>query len=431
VAKKKEEAEAAVDAAAPAAGAEKGTESSLLKHMLSGARKEFGGRCFIGSDTDKLLLGIELPALCLKWLLDMNVLPLSKCIGVAGAYQTNKSSLGFEIIRWIIDAGGAANFDECEGAKFSPSLARSIIGPRYDSRFIYTQCLTVQDAQQSLTEKLKDYKKYTKRDELFGFLLDSISGSATEETVKKLEKEGSMSRSFPTAALAWNDFFKAHAARLVSWPATFVYINHLKEVPQTVASGAIVQRTPGGTAQSYHASFYLYVYRLGSGDQKQTLEVDEEVMKRPHEVRPLIIRCHKNSLGTENRMIQPDFIFWKDEQNNQTSYFDWDAATARLLSSLQDDKPRGIDKDAVRDTLDVRVNNNRYWSKRLGVSNVMASTFGKAVHADKVLMAELEKALCIRQFPIWNGHMPELLIPPDPEEEEDEGKEGKKKEAKE
>lgn len=400
----------------------KSQTSSFLSESLKVAQEKFGGRVYMSRDANKNMVGIPLPSLALMYLFDADVLLLGKVLGIAGQPQTNKSALGYEVMRWFVDNNGYGYLAENEAAKFSPILLNSLAirnVPAGEERVGITHSVSTDQAQEVLLSVLKGIKKASHRNQLCSIMLDSISGADMEETNDKLDKEGSAAgRAYPVQAASWTNFFKSYCPRIVGWPVNFMFINHLKESPET-SYGPPKKNTPGGWQQRFSAAWYIYLYRTEK-NKRMTFEVDGQKIEQPHEIRTIRLEMSKSSLGTEGRYIPVDFIFYKID-GKQTSFFDWDDSTAWLLAYLQDDKTKGVDKGAVRDIIDVTVstsNANSYSSKRLGMKGVSGTTLGRAVHADKALMESLLTFLGIHRYIVYDGSMPGMALPDEEEIEQ-------------
>jgi hypothetical protein len=386
-------------------------ESNLVLAMLEAGRRD-GPDPFSYSarDAEKFLCGVEYPALSLMWLTSSNVLYLSKVTFIAGPSQSQKSSLGYEMLRWVIEAGGYGDYVECEGGKYSKGLIESIIG--YDhienNKLKVDQCMSIDEAQTTITSTLKLLDKMSNKDKLFAFLVDSLMGVETEESFDKFFKEGYAGRNFPAAALSWTAAFKNLTSSIVGCPVALLFINHLKEKPPAPGAYQPTKTTPGGVAQRFHSSVYFWVKRTNMrGDTKVELSEAGNTLRRPHDIREIQIECDKNSFGVDGRKITVNFIFYHDDEGRQHSFFDWDASTAKMLWEMCDgDKCKTVDSDVLHKLLDLRVDANLYSSGTLGLKRVTAGEFGHAIHTNLELMEKLKDVLHIKRHNVWNGTMP-------------------------
>jgi hypothetical protein len=391
--------------------------SDVLRAMVDANRKKYNStRTFVGSEMADKLVGIPLPSLALMWLVESTILPLGKLIGLAGDSQSQKSSLGFEIMGWLMRMGGIARLLENEGGKWSDSLIRSIIGPYVEAnQFGIEECSSLGEVQSMTTSTLEFLKKKKYTQQLTGIMVDSLMGTATAERTKKIVKEGSAGRAFADGALSWTGYMQYLSGALIGWPIIWLFVNHLKDKQSEATGKPGGKTTPGGRAQRFYSAIYLWMNRMKhtSGGSRETWEVNGDLVPCPMTIRTIRIKCDKNSMGVDGRAINVDFCWWFDRENNQHSFFNWDAATVMLLIEEQD--RRGYIKnsedgfgplsDICKITCGSGKAGNVYSCKRVGVEQKMAHTLGAAIHADTQLMEELIDFFHIHRRPVWEGKM--------------------------
>lgn len=386
-------------------------ESPFLQAMVEATRAKFGdegGVTYMGSEINELVVGIPLPALSLMYLFDSDVFPLGKTVGFAGAPQAQKSSLLFEIIRWFQGLGGYGKIVECEGNKVSPTLIASIVGQARFQQVMIDPCRTIDEARKRIVHTLEFLKKHDPEKKIpFILGLDSATGATDDETVEKLMGDADYSgRSFPITALYYTQLLKVLSAEMAGWPFSFVFTNHLKEKPSDMPGMPARKGMPGGQALMFHGSYVFWLTRIGS-EQHMTRVVNGEAISCPVETRKLLLECFKTSLGTDGRRITVDFHWWH-ENGHQVSMFDWSAATARMLYGMQDKESaelkqfRGIKmlRGGLGDMLDITMSDQRFTSKKLGLSKLNDHDFGEAVHADPKLMEQLIEFMHIKRHPV-------------------------------
>lgn len=389
--------------------------------MKKAAEDKFGGRVYTGHETDQLITGVKFPSLALMYLFDSTVLPLSKIIGIAGSPQAQKSSLSYEFSRMVMECfnGGTCYF-ETEGEKMSPSLISSIIGPELYSqgRFNIMQCPDMDLVQKLVTDQLHTYKKVA-NGETLAMILDSLAGAVGGETFKKIDKDGSYKRDFSETARTWTEYLKKLSADLVGWPVCFFLVNHMKETPNPIAFLPALKRTPGGIAQWFHSSAFFYVDKLQTL-QRASFKNHQYDVEEPVEIRTLRLKCEKNSMGTNGRSINVNFLWFHvrsdDGSKRQISIFDWDASTTSMLLWMQSDSCTGVPRQRLRDICDVSAVKGLHTSKKLGLEGLSASDFGRAVHNNPEVMAKLIDFLSIKQHPVYAGTMPNPQKLEDPPE---------------
>lgn len=341
----------------------------------------------LASEAHLKVVGIPFPSLAIEFLFGVNVLPLGRSGMVVGLPGTCKSALTFEMARWFRICQGCSTLLENED-KYSEGLAVSILG--YDDPYAMgvCPCHYLEDWQeksqyffQAMKEQMIGNKtkkiKGTGRTWPYLQILDSLSGKLSLETADKIESEGSANRSHPVEALKNSLFLKKVAGDMTGYPFFFVFTNHLK--PSKDASGNIIRNKAGGKAADFGASFELEMRRI------------KPIEKAKQEGLMLEIRCYKNGMGSTFRRIQTDILWWyeKDEKGElkQHTVWDWYGATVNLIVTC---KTR---RDELREIVDVvKINNNKFYSKRLGVPKdkpVSKSKLGELIQADESLLSQL------------------------------------------
>jgi hypothetical protein len=387
--------------------------SSYLRAAEGAERKSCGG-----------IVGLPLPSLALMYLFESNVLPLAKGIGIAGPYQSNKSTFGFEILRWFANAGGVAELIETEGDKVSGDLIPSLMGAEAYKAFQSRSVFSIEEAQTSLTRIIDKFQTFEDRDFAAGVMLDSLSGSNTEGASKTINEEGHATQDYARAASLWTSFFKTAFNRLPGWPMTLIYINHLKDAMNAPTG---TKTTPGGVAQYFHASIYVWL-RVMEEKQYKTWKVNGKNVMRPTSVRRLRVKCEKNSLGSAHRQIDVSLIWYPDLQGKQVTEFDWRGADAALLAAHQDDVGLSHDGEPHFTKLvklcDVSCEKNLYSSKRLKLEDAEGYEVGEALHADPKLWQALQLFFLVKQNKVWEGGP--IPVEPTIEHEEEPIRERKK-----
>lgn len=392
--------------------------SPYMAGMMKSAAAKFGekdGKTHMGEEIDELVIGLPLPSLSLMYLFDSNVFPLGKSVIFAGAPSAQKSSMGFEVLRWFTEAGGYGQINECEGAKLSPSLLRSIVREEGYKRVSANICQSIDEARQKIVWAL-DYQKKNdpKKTIPFAAVWDSLSGATTESMVEKVLGDEEMNaRSFPENALYYSKVLPVLNGQIALWPFTIIGINHLKEKPSAMPGMPPTKTMPGGDNPKFMAGYVFFMERIGA-EQRMTRVVDGKVQSCPTEIRKLNIKCAKSSFGTDLRSIPVDFSWYHDQElGEQVSVFDWDGSTAKMLNVLQNKEKgemksfRGMEKGFVKgglaDIVDVEESHGTYTSDKLGLSQVSASDLGAAVHANEVIMEQLIDFFHFHRYPVFAG----------------------------
>lgn len=385
---------------------------TVFESLMDFQKKEFGDRdVYMADAADRLAVGIPLPGLALRWLLDSSVLPLGRIIGLAGPPESQKSSLGYEIMRWIAERDGRNFLLDCEG-KISKELMTSIMGALGIDKTVINLCRTVEETQTRFTQTFKQIQKLVPdRNLIFSFLTDSISGVTTEKKADKiLDTDGYATQDYAREARAWTDFLMVAPGAIVGWPVAMVFVNHQKDKPSTMPGLPATKTMPGGMALWFRAAIHLWVQRISGKAHK------EHDSQYNQEARTIKLECGKNSLGTEGRGIQVKFDWTYDAENRQISKFDWDWATARLLSEELSSNA------AVKDLCPVTASSAvKFSAKTLGLKDEPPSVIGAAIHANASLFNELQNALHIKQHRIFDGTWPDMWSKePEPKKEKPE-----------
>lgn len=386
--------------------------SPTMQALLGESKTKFSDGSYMGAKADEQYFGVPIPCLALQWVIKNTCLPLGKMIGLAGKSQSHKSTLGFEIARWVMNHGGYAHLVENEGGKYDTVLIRSMLGDKaFEERFLISEVEDATKAQIQLTKTALAIRANEKRDEMWLLDLDSMAGSETEEQAKEIDKEGFASRSHPVTALSWTRHLKRMVALINTYPVIFLSVNHLKEKPSAMPGRAPVKTTPGGAAQRFHSALYFWVTRMSMSERKEW-EVNGQMIVRPTTVRTIQIECEKSSLGPDKRQILVDLCFYDGLDGKPYAYVDWDASTAVFLMDKQSEygvlKEEGKESRyaRLREVLKVDVSGNRYTCEQLGIQHVEAHTFGRAVHSNSSLMNLLTDFFAIKRNLIWSGALP-------------------------
>ena len=403
--------------------------SSLLAALQHAEQKNGKEGEYVSPNYEGVVVGVPLNNLGLMYLLDSNVLPISKMIKIAGPTGSNKSALGFDFLRMIIhhrEDYGHGHYIENEGGKWSPILAQSIIGMKsFEKNFSYDQMPNSSEAQNVITSTIKTVKKGHLKGKVLGLLLDSLAGSDTEKAIEKVHAHGDATRGYSELALLWTKYFQSLSPDLIGLPLTFIFINHLKD--KTDDMGNKSHGSPGGVAQDFYSGVIIWTNAIQSAP---TAKVEWEVMtadgpeevKRPHFLRPIRLSCVKTSFGTAFHRINVDFIWWFDEiTGEQRSIFDWDAAAANLVIASQDDygNKLGGGYAKLHEICKVEETKKRCNCKRLGLKDVSLRLLGEAIHRDQELMKELQFFFHIKQHKAYDSKVPlpkpvEETTPPPP-----------------
>jgi hypothetical protein len=389
-----------------------------LRALLGSSKTKFVDGSYMGKTADEQYFGIPIPCLAFQWMIKNTCLPLGKMIGLAGKSQSHKSSLGFEISRWVSNYHGYTHLVENEGGKYDAQLIRSIVGDEsFENRFLISEVEDATQAQVKLTQTIKAVRENTNRDEMWLIDLDSMAGSETEDQTAEIDKQGFAGRAHPITALSWTRYLKRIVALINTYPVVFLSVNHLKEKPSAMPGMPATKTTPGGAAQRFHSALYFWVSRINSSERSEW-EINGETVIRPTTIRTIQLECEKSSLGPDKRKIEVNLCFYDGLDGKPHAYVDWDTATAVLLMEMQSEL--GIIREGdvsrygrLRELLHIDVQSKRYTCKQLELEGVEAFTLGKAVHENPALMSVLTDFFGIKRNLVWSGAMPKPAVEPE------------------
>lgn len=396
-----------------------GRADSLMDAMFNEAKKLFGDdRFYTGSESEQLVVGLPLPALCLRYLFQSTVFPLSRMTMITGQQGSCKSAFLYEIFRWHRLFGGRNILLECE-TKDSPELRASILG--YDKKAVGVKpCHSLEEWQTALTRLItlnQELMTGTKANPGPGRIIpvcigiDSLMAKASEENIEKVMKEGFASRGHPVEALKISQFMRVWPQKLFGWPFTVVGTNHLK--PSTDAMGRPSRQIPGGMSLKFQETYEIEMAFI------------EDIKRADHDGITVQLMARKNSLGPSRKKIKASMVWWNDfvepdspealelEESDfispssvgptsiQRTMWNWHSATIDMLLEIQSKDPGRWKKiDPYLDLHAERSKGNMIWSNALGISIVDKVTFreaGEILETKKDILTHLHALLGIRE----------------------------------
>jgi RecA/RadA recombinase len=302
------------------------------------------------------LIGLPLPALSARYLLQSNIFPLSRFVQLRGEFSSGKSALLIEIMRWFHVYGGGAILIDTEH-KASQSMVDGMFGhnPQYIARTKIAEAASVEEWQSKYMGYCKtihaqiDAANAPERVIPICIGIDSISAVEVDRRVEKVAEEGHAAAGHPYLARNLSDFMRtALVPTLRHYPIAFIATNHLKEEINSMGFGPPKKYAPGGASLDYYPTLIIDMQKASS----KNLSVGRA------EGQSVRLVATKNNLGAPGRRIVVNLMWYndisegKDEhgnnayKNQQHHYWDWHTATCRLLMDLQaaDKKPQpGID----------------------------------------------------------------------------------------
>lgn len=298
------------------------------------------------------LIGLPLPSLAARYLLQANIFPLSRFTQLRGEFSAGKSAMLTEIMRWFHLYGGGAIMIDTEN-KGSPTMLSGIFGhnPQYMARTKVVTAASVEEWQKKYMGYCQAvHKQIDAADRAIPICIgvDSISAVEVDRRVEKVADEGHAAAGHPYLARNLSDFMRtALVPTLRHYPIAFVATNHLKDEINSMGFGPPKKYAPGGASLDYYPTLILDMSKASA----------KNITGR-YEGQSVRIAATKNNLGAPGRKIVVNLLWYneimpsKDEEGNDTfknqqfHFWDWHTASIRLLMDLQaaDKKPQaGMD----------------------------------------------------------------------------------------
>lgn len=375
---------------------------------LAVAESDFGAvRCYVAADHEARQVVLPIKPLSLQWLIESNGWPLGRVTQSGGKYGTHKSSFIFQLISWYLEAGGFVALVDTE-YKTSSTLMRSIIPAHYfdkedprHRRFLLLNATTINEWQKLLTdqyERLNDLVAKTKKKPSFPILwvVDSMMGAGSAEGLEHIRAEGqAQGRTYSDAPILINQYMKSFPNTLLGWPITMHMSHH--EKPAVGSNGTTRQ---GGHAPDFYATLDIQFKRGGVTAMGKSMEYSRANLWAKN----MTLEIRKSSMGSDVDKKLPVSFCWEfDDEGNQRSWWDWDAASAMVMAA---------NAARLKDILDinhttVRIVGEKFWSEALGIKKddaVSAADFGRIVEEHELRPA-IANALHIQQHPVFDGSM--------------------------
>ena len=363
-----------------------------IQALMDHASRASGNQICLASDLSERVWGLPCDHISYRWLTDQNCYPMSRIVGVAGQKESCKSAFAMSLAKVFMEQGGICIYVDTENKK-SPSLYRAVVGADNTRKTIEYVAFTTEEWQEQLLDSVKfAAEDPSMKDVPVMFIIDSLGGVDTKETDARIEKEGGVNPRNTGGMIkckSHNEFFRHINKHLYLKPYTLVYINHLSDDPMSPIQGA--KKKPGGTGQDYHAVLDLWFSVVKSTPvYKATRGFTEKILK---------VLTNKNSMGASKRHVEIPYRWTNDAETGQIDncWFDWDAATAMLLT---DDGPTAV-KPRLKHILTVTVNANKYSCKELELVGVTDSELGAAVRNKVELRERISDALGINRIKIY------------------------------
>jgi RecA/RadA recombinase len=296
------------------------------------------------------LIGLPLPTLAARYLLQANIFPLSRFTQLRGEFSAGKSAFLIEIMRWFHMYGGGAIMIDTEN-KGSPTMMAGLFShnQQYIGRTRVETAASVEEWQKKYMgfcqaiHKQIDAANAPERVIPICIGVDSISAVEVDRRVEKVADEGHAAAGHPYLARNLSDFMRtALVPTLRHYPIALVATNHLKEEINSMGFGPPKKYAPGGASLDYYPTLIL---DMSKASQKN--------IPARYEGSSIRITATKNNLGAPGRKIVVNLLWYNeivpshDKNGNETfknqqfHFWDWHTASIRLLMELQagDGKP--------------------------------------------------------------------------------------------
>jgi RecA/RadA recombinase len=296
------------------------------------------------------LIGLPLPTLAARYLLQANIFPLSRFTQLRGEFSSGKSALLIEIMRWFHMYGGGAIMIDTEN-KGSPTMMAGLFGhnQQYIGRTRVETAASVEEWQKAYMgfcqaiHKQIDAANSPDRVIPICIGVDSISAVEVDRRVEKVADEGHAAAGHPYLARNLSDFMRtALVPTLRHYPIALVATNHLKEEINSMGFGPPKKYAPGGASLDYYPTLILDMSRAS-----------QKNIPSRYEGSSIRITATKNNLGAPGRKIVVNLLWYNEivpcvdkngnetYKNQQFHFWDWHTASIRLLMELQagDGKP--------------------------------------------------------------------------------------------
>ena len=361
--------------------------NSMFGAMRDTAQQALGSEVSIGSEAGENLVGLPLPALCLRYLFQSSTFPLSRIVQVTGQEGSCKSAFLFEIMRWHMVYGGGAFFMENEN-KDSPELRQGIFeyNPNWEARCCTDKTYALEEWQEALTTFIKvcrdsqDAADGPGRTVPICFGIDSIMATATREEIAAVVKAGSASRGYAVAANLIARYMRTLTSQIKQYPFTIVGTNHLK--PSTDARGLPTNNIPGGKAVQFMETYEIEMSKAYGRHDIDKLEYGGL---------RVTFKARKNSLGPSRKSMTAELLWWQaanaDGVMKQQFAWDWNTATIELLFGFETMTGKKTVFKALREITGITCaskSGRTAYSEKLGIPRDQPQLY-------RLVAAELEK----------------------------------------
>lgn len=375
---------------------------SFFSSVREAAQNALGSSVSVGDEGG--VVGLPLPALCLRYLFQSTVYPLSRIMQIAGEEGCAKSSFLYEMFRWHLIYGGGVVLAENEN-KDSPILRRSLLewNEEWIQRTLIKPTYSLEEWQAVFTHfmttasEAQDRKGGPGRTIPIIFAVDSIMATAPEAEIKQVMKDGWASRGYALAANLISRYMKIMPHLIRDYPFTIAGTNHLK--PSTDARGLPTSNISGGKSVKFMETFEIEMKKSPGGTHIDRLDYSGLRIR-------FILR--KNGVGATNKSITAEMLWWNELDQNgksrQRTVWDWNTASIELLLSFENAKGKKTIFNQLRDITGIRAvskSNRTAYSDLLGVPSSDPQPFrviGQLLEGRPDILQEVYKVLGITEY---------------------------------
>lgn len=376
--------------------------ADFFKVQVNDKQAELGRNdVFVGSEAQRVVIGLPLRAFCLRWGFMNDVFPLSRMTELYGISESCKTALLFEMFRWHLQGQalpmhplppkppptvGGYCFNLAE-PRDSPDLRSSILGEEMDSIFPVQMCSSVEDWQDSCTNWMKRSRETFSEIGAMPFPMalgiDSLTGVTTRDEITKIWESGHAVRNFAIAAGLINTYSKFIFQEIRVWPVSFIGTNHMKVSKNS--QGFNEYRVPGGASLDFYATFKIRMRRKDDIDHLDDYG------------RLLTMQFDKNSLSPagDRRTFDVHMRWVFDDKEKQHTWWDWHDASVQLLLSFE-----GARKSRWMEICPIEAVNKatrKADCSTLGLKKASWAEIGEAIENEQKIRDDIDKLFGIRK----------------------------------
>lgn len=356
-------------------------EDNLFNNMADFLVSKYGSEnTYNSEDAEKRILGIPVPSLATRYLLQSTVWPLGRFAQFVGQEASGKSSFMYEVMRWHGLYGGRSLLLETE-QKDAPDLRKAIM--QGCKPIVVHRCSTIEDWQSGIFNFLdwcNNQFDGTKASPGPGRIrpmccgVDSLTGNTCQKLNEEISKEGFASIGFATDANIITRYMKTLPDKVGALPVSIVGTNHLK--PGVDQQGRPTRNIPGGKSLKFMETYEIEFVRIGNPWKK--------AREQGYTVK---MQTRKNSLGPAFKDIFVDVLWWYERDDatgliQQKVVWDWATASIDLMLDLLANSPGPI-KEELKSICDLGQisggsRGKLVWSNALGIPRSDPVTYRQA-----------------------------------------------------